>query len=118
MFSHVQNGPIELSHESTQGLCTNDALYVEDSCHGESDFPDQTLENKLEDSYIDLESQNRALDELAVTLRVEVCEDTVIPAASTLSVESSLEVQSSSTLDVEVCMDESTHDATFHVGGD
>lgn len=40
VFSHVQNGPIELSHESTQELGTNDALHVEDSCHGESDFLD------------------------------------------------------------------------------
>lgn len=118
VFSHVQNDPIELSHESTQKLGTNDALYVEDSCHGESDFPDQTFENKLEDSYVDTESQDRALDGHAVTLRVEVCEDTVIPATSTLSVEPSFEVQSSSTLDVEVCMDESTHDAAYHVVSD
>ena len=56
VFSHVQKNPIELSHESTQELGTNDALYVEDSCHRESDFLDQTLENKIEDSYVDLES--------------------------------------------------------------
>ena len=56
VFSHVQNGPIELSHESTQELGTNDALYEEDSCHGECDFLNRTLENKLEDSYVDLES--------------------------------------------------------------
>ena len=118
VFSHLQNGPIELSHESTQELGTNDAFFVDDSCHGESNFLDQTLENKLEDSYVDLESQDCALDGLAVTLRVVVCGDTVMPATSTLSVEPSFEVQSSSTLDVEVCMDESTHDATFHVVGD
>ena len=58
------------------------------------------------------------MDGLVVTLRVEVCGDIIIPATSTLSVEPSFEVQSSSTLDVEVCMDESTHDATFHVVGD
>ena len=58
------------------------------------------------------------MDGLAVTLRVEVCKDIVIPETSTLSVEPSLEVQSSSTLDVEVCMNESTHDAAFHVWGD
>ena len=40
VFSHVQNGSIELSHESTQELGTNNALYVEDSCHGESNFLD------------------------------------------------------------------------------
>ncbi|GLJ15132.1 hypothetical protein SUGI_0247520 [Cryptomeria japonica] len=77
VFSHVQNDPIELSHESTQKLGTNDALYVEDSCHGESDFPDQTFENKLEDSYVDMESQDRALDGHAVTLRVEGKEEQV-----------------------------------------
>ena len=69
-----------MSHESTKELSTNDAFYVEDSCHGEPDFLDQTLENKLEDSYVVLESQDHALDGLAVTLRVEVCENTVIPA--------------------------------------
>ena len=56
IFSHVQNGPSEVSHESTQELGTNDALYEEDSCHGESNFLNQTIENKLEDSYVDLES--------------------------------------------------------------
>ena len=102
VFLHVQNDPTKLSHESTQELGTNDALYVEDSCHGESDFPDQTLGNKLEDSYADLESQDHALDGLVVTLRVEVCEDIVILATSTLSFEPSFEVGSSNALYVEV----------------
>ena len=58
------------------------------------------------------------MDGLAVTVRVEVCEDTIIPKTSTLSIEPSIGVQSSSTLDVKVCIDESTHDDAFHVGGD
>lgn len=43
-----------------------------------------------------------------------MCEDTVISATSTLPVESSFEVHSSNTLDIDVCMVDCTHDAAYH----
>jgi hypothetical protein len=110
----VQVATNELLHKSTQELGTNDALYVVDSCHGESDFPDQTEENKLENSCVDIESQDRELEGDTITLEVEVCEDTVISTASTLPVEPSDEVLNSSTLDVDVCIDDSTHVVADH----
>lgn len=47
--THMQDSILEFSHDSTKKLGTNDALYDGDSCHGESDFLNQTLQNKFED---------------------------------------------------------------------
>lgn len=49
-----------------------------------------------------------------VALEVELCEDIVITTTSTLPVEPSYEVHSSSTLDIDVCTIDCTHDVVDH----
>ena len=73
----------------------------------------QTLENELENSFDDNESQDHDVDGHAVTLEVEVREDTVISTTSTLSVEPSYEAHSNKTLDIEECLDDSIYDAAY-----
>ena len=66
----------------------------------------QTLEN---------ESLDHDVDGHATTLEVEECEDIVISIASTSSVEPSNEVHSNKTLNIEECLDDSIHDAAYHM---
>ena len=99
-----------LPKANTNDLGIRDALYVEDTCCEESDFSNQTLENKLEDSFVGMEFQVCELDGHAVTLEAEVCEENAKTITSTLPVEPPFEVHNNSTLDVEVCVDDCTHD--------
>ena len=78
----------------------------------------QTLENESENSFDDSESQDHDVDGHAVTLEVEVREDTIISAASTSPVEPSYEVQGNRTLDIEGCLEDSIHDAAYHMVSD
>lgn len=110
VISHVQNDSIELSQEGTQDLGTNGSMCDLDSCYDESDFSNQTLKNKFDDSCVGIESQDRELDRLAITSEAEVCENNVKTAASTLPVEPSSEVHSSNTLEIVVCTVDCTHD--------
>ena len=78
----------------------------------------QTLENESENSFDDNESQSHDVDGHVATLEVEECEDIVISAASTSSVEPSYEVRSNKTLDIEECLDDSIHDVAYHMVSD
>ena len=67
-ISHNDDGHMGLPKANTNDLGIRDALYVEDTCCEESDFSNQTLENKLEDSFVGMEFQVCVLDGHVVTL--------------------------------------------------
>lgn len=78
----------------------------------------QILEKESKNSFDDNESQDHNVDGHATTLEVEECEDIVISIVSTSLVEPSYEVHSNKTLDIEECLDDSIHDAAYHMVSD
>lgn len=114
MFTHVKDGTSEMSHESTQEMCINNVLCVLGTCHGEPNLSYQTLENKSENLFDGNESQDPTLNGHEDRFGVEVCEVIVILAASIFPDEPFVEVLTNSTSVVDVCGEDSTHEATFH----
>ena len=88
---HLQgpNAILEMSLGSTQERGINDTMYDADSCTDESDSSNQTVANEFEDSIVGIEPHDCKLEEHAVELSVEG--------------------HSSSTLDVDMRIDDSTH---------